>query len=215
VPYDPIRDLTPVIAAVEAASLVAVHPSVPVNNMRELVDFAKQHPGELAYGHTGVGSYFHLSVEALKSFAGIDMLGVPYKGMPPMVNDLAGGRIQFAFGAVSSLAPQMSRIRVIATVEPKRLATMPNVPTVAESLPGYEKVPTWYAFFGPAGLARPIQMRLNAELQKALDASDVRKWIDDNGMVPIGGPPEHLAALHRTGMEVYGRIIKQVGIKPE
>jgi tripartite-type tricarboxylate transporter receptor subunit TctC len=214
-PYDPVKDLTPVIAAVEAISLVAVHPSVPGNNLKEVLDYARANPGKLAYGSTGIGSYFHLSIEKLKQENGIDMLHVPYKGMPPLMNDLAGGRIQFAFGAVASMAAFSSRIKVIATTDPRRWSVMPNLPAAVESVPGFEKIPTWYAFFAPAGLPRNIQLRLNGELAKALESAEVRQWVDENGMVGIGGPPEQLAAMHKKGIDVYGKIIKAAGIKPE
>ncbi|MFM9968032.1 MAG: Bug family tripartite tricarboxylate transporter substrate binding protein [Burkholderiales bacterium] len=214
-PYDPVKDLTPVFPAVEAISLVAVHPSVPGGTLREVLDYARANPGKLAYGSTGVGSYFHLSIEKMKQESGVDLLHVPYKGMPPLMNDLAGGRIQFAFGAVASMAAFSSRIKVIATTESKRWSVMPTVPAAVESVPGFEKVPTWYAFFAPAGLPRAIQMRINAELNKSLESADVRQWVDENGMVGIGGSPEQLAAMHKKGIDVYGRIIKAAGIKPE
>ncbi|MSQ51145.1 MAG: tripartite tricarboxylate transporter substrate binding protein [Betaproteobacteria bacterium] len=214
-PYDSVRDLTPIIPAVEAITLVAVHPSIPGNTLRDVLDHARANPAKLAYGSTGIGSYFHLSIEKLKQENGVDMLNIPYKGMPPLMNDLAGGRIQFAFGAVASMAAFASRIKVIGTTDPKRWSVMPNVPAAVESVPGFEKIPTWYAFFAPAGLPRNIQMRINAELNKSLESSDVRQWVDENGMVGIGGSPEQLAAMHKKGIEVYGRIIKAAGIKPE
>ncbi len=213
--YDPIKDFTPLMAAVEALGMVVVRSDAPGNTLKDFLEYARRNPGKLTYASTGNGSYYHLTGELLKHDAGVDLLHVPYKGVPAAMNDLVGGQVDLAFAAIASARPFMNRIKVLAVLEPRRYAGLANVPTVSEFVPAFEKLPTWYAYFAPTGLARPVQFRLNAEMAKALGAPDMREWLDANGFVPIGGTPEDLAALHRKGLERYGMVVKMAGIKPE
>jgi tripartite-type tricarboxylate transporter receptor subunit TctC len=214
-PYDPLKDFTPLMAAVESLTLLLAHPSVSGNTLKELLDYAKRNPGKLAYASAGIGSYFHLSGELLKHDAGVDLLHVPYKSVPPSLNDLAGGQVQMAFAAVASARPYLNRVKVLAVLEATRNPSFPNVPSLSEVVPGFEKLATWFAYFGPAGLPRPIQLRLNTDLGKALAAHDVREWLDANGLLPLGGPPEQLTAMIRRGLETYAQVVKFANIKPE
>jgi tripartite-type tricarboxylate transporter receptor subunit TctC len=214
-PYDPIKDFTPLMLGVSAVSYLLAGPSSPVSSVEQLVDYARRNPGKLTYGSAGIGSTFHLLFEVLKNSAQIDVLHVPYKGVPPSLNAVAAGQVHLVISSLASAKPVMSRVKVLATVENQRYARGPSVPTVSEIISGYQKLPTWFSYFAPAGLPRAVQLRLNGELNKALEHPDVREYNDTNGLLSLGGTAEELADNHRKGIEIYARVIKQAGIKPE
>ncbi|MSQ53327.1 MAG: tripartite tricarboxylate transporter substrate binding protein [Betaproteobacteria bacterium] len=214
-PYDSVKDLTPLMAAVSGITLLAAHPSTPGNNLREVVDYARANPGKLAYASAGIGSYFHMTGEMFKSAANLDILHVPYKGVPPALNGLAGGQVQMMFVSVASSQPFVGRIKILGVNEPKRYAGLPDLPAVGEVVSRFEKLPTWYAFFGPAGMQRPIVTRLNAEMNKALVAADMRQYLDSIGFVSLGGTPEDLATSLQKGIAIYGEAVKLANLKPE
>jgi tripartite-type tricarboxylate transporter receptor subunit TctC len=214
-PYDSLKDFTPIAAMVSPVTVLAAHPSVPGATLREVIDHARANPGKLAYASAGIGSYFHMTGELFKHAAGVDILHVPYKGVPPALTALATGQVQLMFVSAFSSAPFAAKIRILAVNEPARYAPMPNVPAVAEFLPGFEKLPTWYAFFGPAGLPQPIVNRLNAEANKALLAADMKEYLNANALISVGGSPEDLALALKNGVAVYGEAIRVAGLKPE
>jgi tripartite-type tricarboxylate transporter receptor subunit TctC len=215
-PYDPVKDFTPITAAAGNIILLAAHPSVPVASMRELIDYAKQNPGRLAYASSGTGSPHHLSGELLRQLAGIDIVHVPYKGGGQAITDFVGGQVPLMFASLVAVAPHVKsgRARALGFVEAKRYAGMPDVPTIAETLPGFE-MNSWLAFFGPAGLPPPIQARLHAEIVKALNAPDVRARLEPAGLLVIGGTPAELAAMVKADLDKRGRLIKAAGIQTE
>jgi tripartite-type tricarboxylate transporter receptor subunit TctC len=216
-PYDPIKEFTPIIAAVEPVTCLAVNASVPVNSVPELIAYAKAHPNELSFGSSGVGSVFHLLGELFNQTAGVQIAHVPYRGVAPAMQDVAGGHIPIVFTAVANALPAMQdgRVKILAVLEPTRYAKLPDVPSITELLPAFKKPSTWFGFFGPAGMDRAVVARLNAEMVKGLKAPDVVAKLDDNGYAVIGGSPEEFAALMRDGIERYGAIIKTIGLKPE
>ena len=214
-PYDSVKDFTPLMAAVSGVTLLAAHPSTPGSNLKEMIDYARANPGKLAYASAGIGSYFHMTGEMFKSAAKLDILHVPYKGVPPALNGLAGGQVQLMFTSVASSQPFASRLKILAVNEPRRYAAMPDVPTVGEVVPGFEKLPTWYAFFGPAAMPRPIVTRLNAEMNKALVAADMRQYLESIGFISLGGTPEELGASLQKGIAIYGEAVKLADLKPE
>jgi tripartite-type tricarboxylate transporter receptor subunit TctC len=213
--YDSVKDFTPLMAAVSGITIVAVHPSVPVNTLKEVVDYARANPGKLAYGSAGIGSYFHMTGEIFKASTGLDILHVPYKGVPPALQGLAAGQVQMMFVSAFSSTPFKDKLKILAVVESERYPALPNLPAVKEVIPGFEKLPSWYAFFGPAGIPRPLQMRLNGEMNKALSAQDMKEYLDKNVFVALGGTPEDLAASLTKGIEIYGKAVKLAGLKPE
>jgi tripartite-type tricarboxylate transporter receptor subunit TctC len=217
VPYDPVKDFTPISAALEPVSLLVVNPSVQAATVQELVQLAKKNPGKLSYSSSGIGSVFHLTGEALKEAAGIDLLHVPYKGTGPSLADVIAGRIDVTFSALSSTRPHIKsgKLRALAVAEPARYSGLPDVPTITEGVPGFEKPSTWFGFFGPAGMQRPVVQRLNAELVKTAQSPDLRPKLDESGFSIIASSPEEFAAMMKKGLEVYGRIVKLVGLKPE
>ena len=216
-PYDPVKDFTPIVAAVEPVTCLAVSASLPVNSVQELVDYAKAHPGELTFGSSGVGSVFHLMGELFNETAGVEITHVPYRGVAPAMQDLIGGHIPITFISVSNaLGPmQDGRVKILAVLEPTRFAKLPQIPSISEIIPAFRKPSSWFGFFGPPGLPAPIVTRLNTEIVNALNAPQVHSILDDNGLAVIGGSPQQFASLLQDGIERYGAIIKRAGIPPE
>jgi tripartite-type tricarboxylate transporter receptor subunit TctC len=216
-PYDAVKDFTPLVAAVEPVTCLAVNAALPVNSVAELVDYAKKHPGELAFGSSGVGSVFHLMGELFNETAGVKITHVPYRGVAPAMQDVVGGHIAMTFISVSNaLGPmQQGRVKILAVLEPQRYAQLPQVPSMTEIIPAFRKPSSWFGFFGPPGLPAPIVTRLNAEMVRALNAPDVVPTLEKNGLAVVGGSPQEFAALIKDGIERYGAIIKRAGIQPE
>lgn len=215
--YDPERDFTPVTAFVEPVSTLVVHPSLPISNLQEFIAYAKKNPGKLAYGTPGVGSVFHLVGEAFREAAGIDVLHVPYKGTITAVNDLAGGQIQWTLSAFPNVRPYIAagKIRLIAWSASQRFSAYPNIPTISEVLPNFDPPPSWFGMFGPAGLPKPVLLRLNADMVKALSVPELRAKVEEMGNLVIANSPEEYAALIRRGTATFGKVFKAAGLKPE
>ena len=216
-PYDPIKDFTPIVAAVEPVTCLAVHPSVPVNSVPELIAYAKAHPNELSYGSSGVGSVFHLMGELFNQTAGVKINHVPYRGVAPAMQDVIGGHIPIIFIAVANAdaAAKAGQVKILAVLEPAGYARLPDVPSMSEIIPAFRKPSSWFGFFGPPGLPAPIVTRLNIEMNKALHEPDIVQNFRVNGYDVIGGTPQQFADLIRDGIERYGAIIKAAGIQPE
>jgi tripartite-type tricarboxylate transporter receptor subunit TctC len=215
--YDPIKDFTPILAAVEPVTCLVVSSVLPVNSVPELIAYAKAHPGELSYGSSGVGSVFHLMGELFNQTAGVKINHVPYRGVAPALQDVVAGHIPMAFLSISNVlgVGDQAGVKVLAVLEPQRFALRPQIPSMSEVLPAFRKPSSWFGLFGPAGLAAPITARLNAETSKALNAPDIRPVLHDNGMAVIGGTPDDFKALIVDGIARYGAIIKAAGIQPE
>jgi tripartite-type tricarboxylate transporter receptor subunit TctC len=216
-PYDPLKDFTPIVAAVEPVTCLAVNGSLPVNSVEELIAYAKAHPGELSYGSSGVGSVFQLMGELFNQTAGVQINHVPYRGVAPAMQDVAGGHIAMTFISVFNAIPlaQEGRVKILAMLEPTRFSKLPDIRSMSEIIPAFRKPSTWFGFFGPPGLPAPITQRLNAEIIKALNAPDVKPILEDNGLAIAGDTPQQFADLIKDGIERYGVIIKRAGIEPE
>jgi tripartite-type tricarboxylate transporter receptor subunit TctC len=216
-PYDPIKDFSPIVAAVEPVTCLAVHPSLPVNSVPELIAYAKAHPGELSFGSSGVGSVFHLMGELFNETAGVKINHVPYRGVAPAMQDLLGGHIPMVFIAVANAdaAAKAGKVKILAVLEPARYAGLPGVPSMSEIIPAFRKPSSWFGFVGPPRLPAPIVARLNAEMNKALHEPDIVQSFHANGYDVIGGTPEQFADLIKDGIARYGAIIKAAGIQPE
>jgi tripartite-type tricarboxylate transporter receptor subunit TctC len=217
IPYDPVKDFTPITAAVEVPIILCVSLQVPASTAKELVDYAKKNPGKLAYGSSGTGSPHHLSGELLRQVAGIDIIHVPYKGAAPAVQDLIGSQIPMVFTTLSTALPHIKggKIRAIGFVEAKRQPSVPEIPTIGESVAGYVMPASWLGFFAPAGLPEPILRRLNAEIVKAVQSPDVRAKLEAAGMPVVGTGSDEFAKMVKDDIETFRRIVNAAGIKPE
>ena len=216
-PYDPVKDFTPITAAVEPVTCLTVHVSVPATSVKELIDYAKRNPGKLSYGSSGVGSVFHLMGELFRQTTGVELVHVPYKGVAPAVADLVGGHIPMVFTSISAVQPyeKGGQIRTLAILEPARFPAMPDIPSISETIPAFKKPSSWFGFFGPPGLPAPILARLNAEMVKALRTPEVRSKLEEAGLAVIADTPDEFATLLKAGIDQYGQIIKTAGIQPE
>jgi tripartite-type tricarboxylate transporter receptor subunit TctC len=209
--------VTPITAAVEAVTVLAVNPALPVSSPQQLVEHLKRNPGKVAYGSAGVGNYFHLIGEMFQASQGVNILHVPYKGIVLAVQAAATGEVQMVFSAVNNVVPHMKagKLKTLAVLTPSRYAPMPDVPTTAETLPGFVRPDSWFGFLGPAGLAPPVLTRLNGDIVSALKSADVRSKLEFMGFVVIANSPEEFMKMYMDGFEIYGRIVKQAGIQPE
>jgi tripartite-type tricarboxylate transporter receptor subunit TctC len=216
-PIDPVKDFTPIMAAVEPVTALVVNAELPVNSVQELIAYAKANPGKLSYGSSGIGSVFHLTGELFNRTAGVDTTHVPYRGVSQPMQDVAAGHIQLLHISLSSArgAVTSGKAKVLAILEPRRYAKLPNIPSISEILPAFRKPSTWFGFFGPAKLPPDILARLNAEMRKAITAPDARAKLEGNDLIIIADTPEQFAALQREGIEQFGGIIKAAGIQPQ
>ncbi len=216
-PYDPVRDFVPVTMAATIPVVLVVHPSLPVKSVKELIALAKAHPGELNYASGGTGSAQHLPMEMLRVDTGINIVHVPYKGLGPAFSDVLGGQVPMMFTGVSNVVPHMKagRLRVLAIGSPKRSATLPQVPTVAEAgVPGFD-FDSWTGYLLPAGAPRELVVKLHADITRTLAQPDVREKLIPLGFDLVGGTPEAFAALIRTDIARFGKLIKAAGIRAE
>jgi len=216
-PYDPVKDFTPLMAAVEPATCLAISSSLPVNSVPELIAYAKANPGKLSYGSSGVGSVFHMMGELFNQTAGVKIAHVPYRGVAPAMQDVIGGHIPMVFISVSNAMAgvRQGSVKILAVLEPTRYAKLAQVPSMSEIIPAFRKPSSWFGFFGPAKLPPEIVARLSTEMRKAINAPDVRGKLEAADFAVIGDTPEQFAALLKDGIERYGAIIKAAGIPPQ
>ena len=216
-PYDPKTEFTPITAVADPLTVMAIHPSVPANNMAEFVALLKKNPGKYAYGSPGIGSVFHLMGELLTLTAGDNIIHVPCKGTAPAVADTMTGQLQFVFSAVNNVIPQMKagKLKVLAVLTPQRFPALLDIPSVAESLPGYERPSSWYGFFGPAGMPPAVSARISSEIAKQVHAPEMKAKFEGMGLAVIGNTPQEFSAMFLAGFSVYERVIKAAGIQPE
>jgi len=214
-PYNVFTDLTPVNLLVINPQMLVLHPSVPANNVRELVKLAKSKPGQINYASVGAGSPNHLGVEMLKFMTGIDMVHIPYKGTAPAVTDLIAGHVSLMFNSMPSVLAQVQagRLKGIAVGSAQRSPAAPNIPTVAESgVPGFEYV-TWYGLFAPAGTPKEIVTKFNAEVVRILQDKDIAQRFQREGAEPAPGTPEQLAKFMRSEHEQWKKTIAAAKIR--
>jgi tripartite-type tricarboxylate transporter receptor subunit TctC len=216
-PYDPLKDFSPITAGADAVECLVVHPSIPANSVAELIELSRRKQAKLAYGSSGTGGAYHLAGELFTSLTGAQITHIPYKGLAPALADVLAGQTAMAFTAISVALPHVraNKLKLLAIVDDKRYARLPDVPALSEAVPGFKKPATWIGFFGPAGLPLPILARLNAEIVKALNAADVRGKLTADGLEVISGTPDQFLAMIKSDTENYGRVVRAAGIKPE
>ena len=215
-PFKGVDDFTPIAQIANVVNTMVVNPSVPAKNLKEFIAYAKANPGKLAYASAGAGSTNHLSAVLFEKAAGIEMLHVPYKGGAPAVLDTVGNQTQVLFSAGTQTLPHVKsgKLRLLAVTEAKRSALLPDVPTVGETLPGYE-LSVWYGAFGPVGLPRDLANRLNAEINKAMALPDIKARMDSMGVEVVRSTPQDFAGVLQRDADRYGKTIRELGIKNE
>jgi tripartite-type tricarboxylate transporter receptor subunit TctC len=214
-PFDPEKDLAPIIQAVDSTNILSLHPSVPANSVKELISLAKAKP--LNFGSSGVGGTGHLAGELFNMMAGVKMTHVPYKGGGPAMIDLVAGQVQLVFATAASAVPQIKagRIKGLAVTTIKRSALMPELPTISEAgLAGFD-ANNWYGLLAPAKTPRPVIMRLNTEVAKILNMPDVKDFLFKQGLDAAPGTPEQFAAYMKSERAKWGKVIKAAGLKAE
>jgi len=215
--YDPLTDFVPVSGLGISPQALVVHPSVPANNVKELIALARAKPGELNYGTFGIGSSGHLNIELLQSLTGTRYTAVHYKGAAPALTDLLGGHIQMMIVSIGLVTQgwQAGQLKVLGFGSEKRIAQYPDVPTIAETLPGYEAA-SWYGLAAPAGTPREIVDRLSAETRKIFAEPAFReKFLAPSMIFSIAGTPEDFASRIRTDYAKWGKVIRDAGVKVE
>jgi len=215
-PFDPVKDFAPIINAGANIICLAVNAELPIKTVADLIAYAKKNPGKLSYGTSGVGSPHHLSGELLHQKAGIEITHIPYKGGGAAVNDLLGGHIGMAFLSLSAAVPHMNtgKIRIVAVVEKSRYAALPDIPTIGETVPGFE-MSSWVGIFAPAGTPPDIVAKLNDAMAKVLKTDAVKAKLANLGLVVQAGTPAELAEIVKDGLRVRGELVKAAGIQPE
>ena len=214
-PYDAQKGFTPITGLISIRQALVAHPSVQAGNVKELIALAKAKPGELNYGTFGVGSSGHLNMEMFGKLTGAKLTAVHYKGAAPAFNDVLAGHIQLLFVATGSAVQQVAtgKVKFLGIGSPKRLAKLPNVEAIAETVPGFEAV-SWFALFGPAGMPRPVVDKIRNEVVRILNDPKIREtFLEKRFFEPTPSTPEELAALVKSESAKWGQLVRETGIK--
>ena len=215
-PYDMVKHFSPVSLIASAPNLLVVNNDVPVKTVPEFVAYLRANPDKLSFGSPGVGTSVHVSGELFKSMTGTKMTHVPYKGRQYAIPDLVGGSIQLMFDNMPSALPMAreGKIRAIAVTTAKRSSAAPDIPTVAETIPGFEAT-TWFAMFAPAGTPKPVIARLNAEVLRVFRLPEVAERLKTLGLEPVLSSPEELAAYQASEITKWTKVVKESGARAE
>jgi tripartite-type tricarboxylate transporter receptor subunit TctC len=216
-PYDPLKDFTPITAAIDAATCMMANVAVPVNSVKELIDYVRANPGKMAYGSNGIGGTYHLEWESVLRNNKLDMTHVPYKGGTEALLAAVSGQIPVAFAPLSAVVPHVKtgKLKVLAVLDTRRYPGAPNIPSMGEQVPDYEKTPTGTFYYGPGGMPPALTQRLYTEIAKAVRSPDVMERMEKIMFFPILNTPEEFLVQTRREIEVSARAIKAAGLKPE
>jgi tripartite-type tricarboxylate transporter receptor subunit TctC len=216
-PFDPVKDFAAVSLLATGPVVIAVHPSIPAHDIKELVEFARKRPGQLNFGSPGVGSSPHLTGELFKLITKTNIVHVPYKGNAEAITDLIGGQLSMVFTGVPPVVPlaKAGKVRLLATTGKERMANLPDVPTIKEAGITGADVLIWYGVVAPAGTPKDVIVRLNREIVKAMNTPDVRDKFAQQGVDPAASTPEEFAEFIRTEVARWGKVIRTAGIKLE
>jgi tripartite-type tricarboxylate transporter receptor subunit TctC len=214
--FDPIKDFTPLTCIATSPSILVVHPSLPVNNVKEFIALAKSKPGRLNFAIGGVGSSLHMAGDAFKMQAGVFIVNVPYRGTAPAVTDVLGGQVEAMFAAVGNVQQHIKagKLKPIGVTSAKRLAAFPDVATVAETLPGFESS-AWFGLFGPAKMAPDLARRIGDAARASVQTVETRRRIEIEGAVPVGNSSEEFASFVQSEVNRWAKVVKYSGAKPE
>lgn len=215
-PFDVRKDFLPLSLIALGPSVLVVHPSLPAKDVKGLVALAKSKPKALSFGSGGVGNVTHLAMEMLMSTAGIEMVHIPYKGGAPSVVGLVSGEVQSLFTSIPTALPQVNagKMRALGVSISKRSSALPNVPTIAESLPGYYAA-SWYGLMLPAGVPKPVVDALSKEISVAMEVPAIRDGMLRQGFEPVGNKPEEFKKFISEEIPRWEKVVKNAGIKPE
>jgi tripartite-type tricarboxylate transporter receptor subunit TctC len=214
--FDPFDAIVPVVEICYTPNVLVVHPSLPVKNTRELINLARAHKGQLVYASSGIGGYTHLATELFASMAGIKMIHVPYKSTGAAMPELVAGQTQVMVASLLGAQPfyESGRLRALAVTTAQRWHSLPQLPAVAETVPGYE-AQTYYGMFVPKGTPQPIVDRLNAEVNKILQDGGIKKTLEAQGLAPSGGTPAKFGARARKEYDGWVKVVREIGLKIE
>jgi tripartite-type tricarboxylate transporter receptor subunit TctC len=215
-PYDPVNGIQPIILIGTTGLVMTVHPSIPARSVRELIDYAKGNPGKLNYASVGTGSVPHFAQELFRLQTGINIVHVPYKGAGPGLIALVGGEVQMTTISMVAILPHIKagRLRAIAITSPVRSSLLPDVPTIGETVPGFEVI-HWYGIWGPKGMPRPIVARWNQEIAKVLRTEEMKIRNRAEGLESAGGTPEQFGETIRRDVEKWRKVVKDAKIRRE
>jgi len=212
-PYDPVNDISPIILIGTVGLVLMAHPSLPVKSLQDYIAYARANPGKLSFGTAGLGDLAHLGGELLKLQAKINIVQVPYKGSGPLMTALLSNEVPSSISSIVPTIPHVKagRMRPLAVTTPKRSRALPDVPSIAESIPGYD-VTHWYAMWGPKGLPKDVVTRWNKEMARILRTEAMQKFFEREGLELAGGPPDELRDRVRSDLEKWKRVVKEANI---
>lgn len=212
--YDPIRDFTPVVQFVAVPLMMASHPELPVRSVKDLIAYAKANRGKLNYGSGGSGSSSHLAMELFKSMAGVDIAHIPYKGVGPMITDMLGGQVRLTISSAVPLSPQVraGRLRGLGVTSPRRSPAFPDVPAIAETVPGYEVI-NWFGILAPKGAPAAAVKRVNEALNQAIRSPELVQTLIARTADAVGGTPDDFARVIRADFRKWEKVVKASGAR--
>ncbi|HZN47682.1 MAG TPA: tripartite tricarboxylate transporter substrate binding protein [Ramlibacter sp.] len=215
-PFDPEKDFAPLTMVSTTPALLVAHPSLAANNLRELIALAKAKPGKLNFAIGALGSSVHLAGEAFKMMSGTYIVNIPYKGTAPAIQDVLAGQVEMMFANVGNAQGHVraGKLKVLGVTSPKRLPQYPDVPAIAEVLPGYQSS-AWFGLFGPARMAPELVKRMSDAARQAIASPEVRKRIEFEGATPVGNAPEEFARFVHEEIVRWAKVVKYSGAKPE
>jgi tripartite-type tricarboxylate transporter receptor subunit TctC len=215
-PFDPVKDFTPLTMVSTSPSVLVAHPKVPVNNVKELIALAKAKPGQLNFAIGAMGSSLHMAGDAFKMKSGVYIVNIPYRGTAPAVQDVLAGQVELMFAAVGNVQSHIKagKLKALGVTSAKRLASFPDVPAIGESLPGYESS-AWFGLFGPGRMSADLTKRLADAARAAVQSPEVKRRIENEGATPVGNSPEEFARFVHSEIVRWRAVVQYAGAKPE
>ncbi len=215
-PFDPEKDFTPLTMVSTSPAILVAHPSVPAQHLKELIALAKSRPGRLNFGVGALGSSLHLAGEAFKMQAGVYIVNIPYRGTAPAVQDVLAGQVELMFANIGNVQAHLKagKLKALGVTSPRRLPAWPDVPAIAELLPGYESS-AWFGLFGPARLPPELAQRLSDAARSAIAAPEVRRRIEAEGAMPVGNAPQEFAAFVHAEIGRWAKVVRHSGATPQ
>ncbi len=215
-PFDPVKDFTPLTCVATSPSILVAHPSVPAKDVKELIALAKARPGKLNFAIGAVGSSLHLAGDAFKMQSGAYIVNIPYRGTAPALQDVLAGQVELMFAAVGNAQAHVraGKLRALGVTSAKRLAAFPDVPAIAEVLPGYESS-AWFGLFAPGKMNPEVTRRLSDAARQAIAAPDVRRRLESEGAIPVGNAPDEFARFVQAEIPRWAKVVKFAGAQPD